>query len=53
MLCARFGWNLPGGSGEEDEYVKSLEKRRWEGRRQDDDRQRSNFNQKRLPGPKA
>ena len=25
MLCAKFGWNWPGGSGEEDENVKSLQ----------------------------
>ena len=25
MLCAKFGWNSPGGSGEEDENVKSLQ----------------------------
>ena len=24
MLCAKFGWNWPSGSGEEDENVKSL-----------------------------
>ena len=24
MLCAKFGWNWLSGSGEEDEYVKSL-----------------------------
>mgnify|MGYP003684358579 CR=1 FL=1 len=28
MLCAKFGWNWPSGSGEEDENVKSLRKRR-------------------------
>ena len=27
MHCAKFGWNGPSGSGEEDEYVKSL----WQG----------------------
>ena len=25
MLCAKFGWNCPSGSGEEDENVKSLQ----------------------------
>ena len=25
MLCAKFGWNWPGGSGEEDDNVKSLQ----------------------------
>ena len=25
MLCAKFGWNWPTGSGEEDENVKSLQ----------------------------
>ena len=28
MLCAKFGWNWPSGSGEEDENVKSLRWRR-------------------------
>ena len=30
MLCAKFGWNLPNGSGEEDENVKSLRQRQRE-----------------------
>ena len=25
MICAKFGWNMPSGSGEEDENVKSLQ----------------------------
>ena len=25
MLCAKFGWNWPGGSWEEDENVKKLQ----------------------------
>ena len=25
MLCAKFGWNWPSGSGEEDEIVESLQ----------------------------
>ena len=25
MLCAKFGWNWPSGSGEEDENMKSLQ----------------------------
>ena len=25
MFCAKFGWNWPNGSGEEDENVKSLQ----------------------------
>ena len=25
ILCAKFGWNWPSGSGEEDENVKSLQ----------------------------
>ena len=24
MICAKFGWNWPSGSGEKDENVKSL-----------------------------
>ena len=27
MLCAKFGWNWPSSSGEEDENVKSLWRR--------------------------
>ena len=27
MLCAKFGWNWPEGSGDEDENVKSLRRR--------------------------
>ena len=34
MLCAKFGWNWPSGSGEEDENVKSLRQRRQQQRRQ-------------------
>ena len=34
MICAKFGWNLLGGSGEEDENVKSLQNNRWTDRRQ-------------------
>ena len=30
MLCVKFGWNWPSGSGEEDENVKSL----WQRQRQ-------------------
>ena len=32
MLCAKFGWNWPSGSGEEDENVKSLQMDRQTGR---------------------
>ena len=28
MLCAKFGWNWPSGSGEEDKNVKSVRQRR-------------------------
>ena len=28
MLCAKFDWNWPSGSGEEDENVKSLQRQR-------------------------
>ena len=39
MLCAKFGWNWPSGSGEEDENVKSLQTDRqtdrWTDRRTD------------------
>ena len=28
MLFAKFGWNWPSGTGEEDENMKSLQKRR-------------------------
>ena len=43
MLCGKFGWNWPSGSGEEDENVKSLRQRRR--RRQ---RRRTTFNRKKL-----
>ena len=29
MLCAKFGWNWPSGSGEGDENVKSWQTDRW------------------------
>ena len=29
MLCAKFGWNWPNDSGEEDENVKRLQTDRW------------------------
>ena len=35
MLCAKFGWNWPSGSGEEDENVKSLQTDRQTDRRTD------------------
>ena len=31
LLCAKFGWNWPSGSGEEDENVKSLQTDRQTG----------------------
>ena len=34
MLCAKFGWNWPSGSGEENENVKSLRQRRQRRQRQ-------------------
>ena len=33
MLCSKFGWIWPSGSGEEDENVKSLQTDRWIDRR--------------------
>ena len=33
MLCAKFGWNWPSGSGEEDENLKSLRRQRRQRRR--------------------
>ena len=33
MLCAKFGWNWPSGSMQEDENVKSLQIDRWRDRR--------------------
>ena len=33
MLCAKFGWNWPSGSGEEDVNVKSLQTDGWTDRR--------------------
>ena len=35
MLCAKFGWNWPSGSGEEDENVKSLHQDRGSDGRRD------------------
>ena len=35
MLCAKFGWNWPSGSGEEDENVKHLRQRQWQPRATD------------------
>ena len=40
MLCAKFGWNWPSGSGEEDENVKSLRRQRQQRQRQRRRRQR-------------
>ena len=34
MLCAKFGWNLPNGFWEEDENVKSLQRRQHQQQRQ-------------------
>ena len=33
MLCAKFGWNWPCGSGEQDENVKSLQRQQRQRRR--------------------
>ena len=38
MLCAKFGWNWPSGSGEEDENVKSLRQLRRQKRRRTTDK---------------
>ena len=43
MLCAKFGWNWPSGSGEEDENVKSL-RQQW----QQQQRQRQQWRQRRT-----
>ena len=45
MLCAKFGWNWPSGSGEEDENVKSL-------RQQQQRRQRPRRRQRRRTADK-
>ena len=42
MLCAKFGWNWPSGSREENENVKNLRQRRRQRRRRTTD----NFDQK-------
>ena len=39
ILCAKFGWNWPSGSGEEDKNVKSLQTDRQTDRQTDDGRQ--------------
>ena len=44
MLCAKFGWNWPSGSGEEDENVKSLQRQRQQ--HDENDKQRTNFYRK-------
>ena len=36
MLCAKFGWNWPSGSGEEVEIVKSLRQQWWQRRQTTD-----------------
>ena len=45
MLCAKFGWIWPSGSGEEDENVKSLRQQQQQQQRRRR-RQRTNFDQK-------
>ena len=49
MICAKFGWNWPCGSGEEDENVKSLR----HNDNNDDDGQGTNFDQKSSLEPSA
>ena len=39
MLCAKFGWNWPSGSGEEDENAKSLQMDGWTNGQTDDGQQ--------------
>ena len=46
MLCAKFDWNWPGGSREEDKNVKSL-------RQQQRQQQLTNFDQKSSLEPSA
>ena len=38
MFCAKFGWNWPSGSGEEDENVKSLRRRQQRQQRRTTDK---------------
>ena len=44
ILCAKFGWNWPGGSREEDENVKSFDNN--DDDNYEDDGQWANFDQK-------
>ena len=54
MLCVLFGWNWSSGSGEEDENVKSLRQRRpYDNDDNNDDGQRTNFDQKSSIEPSA
>ena len=50
MLCAKFGWNWPSGSGEEDEMWKVYDDN---DDNNDDDGQRTNFDQKSSLEPSA
>ena len=52
MICAKFGWNWPCGSGEEDENVKSLRHNNHNDNN-DDDGQGTNFDQKSSLEPSA
>ena len=54
MLLAKFGWNWSSGSGEEDENVKSLRQcRPYDNDDNNDDGQRTNFDQKSSIEPSA
>ena len=55
MLCAKFGWNLPSGTGEEDENVKIYDNANNDDDDGDNDNdwQRTNFDQKSLLEPLA
>ena len=46
MLCAKFGWNCPSGSGEEDENVYDNANDDDDDDHNDDSGQRKNFDQK-------
>ena len=52
MLCAKFGWNLPSGFGEED-VLKMWKVYDNDDDNNDDDGQRTNFDQKSSLEPSA
>ena len=48
MLCVKFGWNSPGGFGEDDKNLKSLQLQRRQRRQQQRWQKRTSFDKKKL-----